>query len=806
MKRFLISLMFVVSLIGVSCESNEQNIFDADDINSLTDENLVFDFDTTADLDSSVEDEDLKFDNDSIDSDSYNDDSTDTDADVENDPDSDTYPDDDLIIPPFCGNKEIDEGEECDDGNKINTDSCKNDCTLNFCGDGYVNSGVEICDSSSKSCSSLGIGTDGVALCNSECSAWLTAGVCSRDQNCTGLPANAEWNTASTINQTWNGSTWQPTTSGIYNTTPNVIECFYKCKENYSWNGSQCIADTRTDQNCTGLPANAEWNIANKITQTWTGSDWAPSTTGVYNTTSSTTSCRFNCKTNYTWNSSTSQCNPSTRTDQNCTGLPANAEWNIANKITQTWTGSDWAPSTTGVYNTTSSTTSCRFKCKTNYTWNSSTSQCNPSTRTQSCSGLPSNGEWNTASSITQTWSGSEWLPSTTGVYSTESSSTECRYKCKLNYSWNSISSTCVADTKVSNCTGLPDNAEWNIVNKIIQTWSGATWLPTTVGVHNIIPSATECIFQCNVSYRWNGIQCFDESLVGAICTGQSKCYDDTVEITCPAEGSAFYGQDAQYISKCKAKNYTVTGTSGSDIVTDNNTGLIWQRTLSSNTYTWQGAINYCDGLSYAGQTDWRLPTRKELATLPDYGRSNPAIDTAIFPGTQSSRYWSSSSLVDGTVNDSAWYVRFDDGREIEGGKTTSRYVRCVRNDEWNPDSTFNESTVSGKVIVTDSRTGLIWQKEYENNTTWEKALRYCENSTYAGYSDWRLPNIEELKALINDLIFYPASSFPGMPTSYFWSSSSLVDSSNWAWYVNFSSGAVDIRYKTSGCLARCVR
>ncbi len=29
--------------------------------------------------------------------------------------------------------------------------------------------------------------------------------------------------------------------------------------------------------------------------------------------------------------------------------------------------------------------------------------------------------------------------------------------------------------------------------------------------------------------------------------TGQTKCYDDSGEITCPQPGEAFYGQDAQY-------------------------------------------------------------------------------------------------------------------------------------------------------------------------------------------------------------------------------------------------------------------
>ena len=29
--------------------------------------------------------------------------------------------------------------------------------------------------------------------------------------------------------------------------------------------------------------------------------------------------------------------------------------------------------------------------------------------------------------------------------------------------------------------------------------------------------------------------------------TGQSKCYNNTVEITCPSPGQPFYGQDANY-------------------------------------------------------------------------------------------------------------------------------------------------------------------------------------------------------------------------------------------------------------------
>ena len=45
-----------------------------------------------------------------------------------------------------CGDGVVQAGEQCDDGNTNNTDACKNDCTFNVCGDGFVYTGVEQCD------------------------------------------------------------------------------------------------------------------------------------------------------------------------------------------------------------------------------------------------------------------------------------------------------------------------------------------------------------------------------------------------------------------------------------------------------------------------------------------------------------------------------------------------------------------------------------------------------------------------------------------------------------------------------------
>jgi cysteine-rich repeat protein len=37
-------------------------------------------------------------------------------------------------------------GEQCDDGNQNQNDACKNNCTLNVCGDQIVNPAAEECD------------------------------------------------------------------------------------------------------------------------------------------------------------------------------------------------------------------------------------------------------------------------------------------------------------------------------------------------------------------------------------------------------------------------------------------------------------------------------------------------------------------------------------------------------------------------------------------------------------------------------------------------------------------------------------
>lgn len=118
--------------------------------------------------------------------------------------------------------------------------------------------------------------------------------------------------------------------------------------------------------------------------------------------------------------------------------------------------------------------------------------------------------------------------------------------------------------------------------------------------------------------------------------------------------------------------------------VTDHGTGLIWRRCAEgeSGTDCRNGmAVPYTHEAALAHartQTGWRLPTVKELASLVDRGRSEPALDVTIFP-LWYRRFYHWTSTPYSLYPDHAWFVTFGDGTVSGAGRQNAFYVRLVR-------------------------------------------------------------------------------------------------------------------------------
>lgn len=288
--------------------------------------------------------------------------------------------------------------------------------------------------------------------------------------------------------------------------------------------------------------------------------------------------------------------------------------------------------------------------------------------------------------------------------------------------------------------------------------------------------------------------------------TGQTKCYDSYGSfVVKPCEGT---GQDGAYAINIMSLTDNNDGT-----ITDNNTSLMWQKednNLTSNWY-WANEGEVCGALTLGGFSDWRLPSKKELISIVNYGVSDIVAVTAnYFPDTKPLFYWTSTT--NARVSDHAWTVYFNDGgvyNDFFSHKLYDQnYARCVRGGQIL--STFNNS---GGGTVTDNKTGLMWQQEEPGHMMWEAAISYCEMLSLGNHDDWRLPNIKELESLTDDTQDSPAINttfFPQAFDSFYWSATSYGHGPGNAWVVDFGSlngdNFANKNKNDVGNYVRCVR
>ncbi len=129
----------------------------------------------------------------------------------------------------------------------------------------------------------------------------------------------------------------------------------------------------------------------------------------------------------------------------------------------------------------------------------------------------------------------------------------------------------------------------------------------------------------------------------------------------------------------------------------------------------------------------------------------------------------------------------------------------------------------NGDGTVTDPTTGLVWMRCAMGQTwtgstcsgtatayTWDQAVALTNKATFAGKSDWRLPNIRELQTIVDRAMVkrptLDTTAFPNAPVSVFWSGSTYLPNPGGAWIVDFYNGFNNANYKTDTNVVRLVR
>jgi hypothetical protein len=230
------------------------------------------------------------------------------------------------------------------------------------------------------------------------------------------------------------------------------------------------------------------------------------------------------------------------------------------------------------------------------------------------------------------------------------------------------------------------------------------------------IAVAGQCCGDCN----GDSTVTVDE-LVTAVNHALTSCVDEGGE-RLPATGqTTSYGPGSDGDVRAGA---TLSFTDNGDgTITDNNTGLMWEKKddqaggihnrrnlytwgMDSTPYTMNGTMvtAFLDTLNdvggggascFAGHCDWRIPNLRELQSLINYESYRPAVDTAFNTGcalnctvdgaggtamcscTEEGSYWSSTTFRH--QPNIAYAVFFEDGRWFSGFKSLSAPVRAVR-------------------------------------------------------------------------------------------------------------------------------
>ena len=413
------------------------------------------------------------------------------------------------------------------------------------------------------------------------------------------------------------------------------------------------------------------------------------------------------------------------------------------------------------------------------------------------------------------------------------------------------------ADGEIFDCPAMgTSSASVNSTNAAVNntsadiTSTGVTGTDTNATISSVSTTETEVCYAGAIQLPRTGqTTCYDSSGVVISCTGTGQDGDIQAGVAWPSPRFADNGD-----------NTVTDNLTGLMWTQDGNAPGPFACSPAINK-TWQEALDYVACLNtnnYLGYNDWRLPNINELESLINAELTNTAtwLNTQGFNNVRSNYYWSSTSVANypyyvwvvvmwhGYVYDShpksnsfdyVWPVRSGNsglfGSSViqlpQTGQTTcydssGAVIGCAGTGQdgeiqagviW-PISRFTDN---GDDTVTDNLTGLIWTKDGNapgpvvcspgTSKTWQGALDYvvCLNTySYLGYTDWRLPNINELESLVNaeqtnTATWLNIQGLINVQSNYYWSSTSSAFAPDIAWILGMWDGLRVTNNKSEG-------
>jgi len=126
-------------------------------------------------------------------------------------------------------------------------------------------------------------------------------------------------------------------------------------------------------------------------------------------------------------------------------------------------------------------------------------------------------------------------------------------------------------------------------------------------------------------------------------------------------------------------------------------------------------------------------------------------------------------------------------------------------------DSTRFQYVDDEDTVFIDKLTGLMWAKDPGSaQRNWTSAIDYAYQSSYADYTDWRLPNMREMRSLLhygrNTAEWLTGIGFVGLQSNLYWTSTTYYNQTTRAYYVHLGEGIARIDYKTEAYRVLLVR